>query len=90
LTSANQSEKIDRHPERHYKAGFEARLLPEVEEEHKGLRKNQRTELMGKEFEKHPYIIRQMLGECRYQGEGKDEGGTKAVGEMSIILFTAL
>lgn len=31
-----------------------------------------------------------MLGECSYQGEGKDRGGTKAVEEMSIILFTAL
>lgn len=57
LTSANQSEKIDRHPERRYKAAyaaFEARRLPEVEEEHKGLRKNQRIELIRKEFEKHP------------------------------------
>lgn len=36
LTSAHQSEKIDRHPVRRYKAGFEDRLLPEVEEEHKG------------------------------------------------------
>lgn len=57
LTSANPSEKIDRHPERRYKAAyaaFEARRLPEVEEEHKGLRKNQRIELIRKEFEKHP------------------------------------
>lgn len=57
LTSANPSEKIDRHPERRFKAAyaaFEARRLPEVEEEHKGLRKNQRIELIRKEFEKHP------------------------------------
>lgn len=57
LTSANPSEKIDRHPERRYKAAyaaFEARRMPEVEEEHKGLRKNQRIELIRKEFEKHP------------------------------------
>lgn len=57
LTSANPSEKIDRHPERRYKAAyaaFEARRLPEVEEEHKGLRKNQRIELIRKEFERHP------------------------------------
>lgn len=57
LASANPSEKIDRHPERRFKAAyaaFEARRLPEVEEEHKGLRKNQRIELIRKEFEKHP------------------------------------
>lgn len=57
LTSANPSEKIDRHPERRFKAAyaaFEAKRLPEVEEEHKGLRKNQRIELIRKEFEKHP------------------------------------
>ena len=57
LTSANQSEKIDRHLERRCKAGFEDRRLPEVEEEHKGLRENQRIKLMGKEFEKHPYNL---------------------------------
>ena len=57
LTSNNPSEKIDRHPERRYKAAYaayEARRMPEVEEEHKGLRKNQRIELIRKEFERSP------------------------------------
>jgi hypothetical protein len=47
--------KIDRHPERRFKAAyaaFEARRLPEIEAEHPGLRKNQRVEICKKEFEK--------------------------------------
>lgn len=47
--------KIDRHPERRFKAAyaaFEARRLPEIEEENPGLRRNQRIELVKKEFEK--------------------------------------
>lgn len=55
LTSNNPAEKVDRHPERRYKAAyaaFEARRMPEIEEEHKGLRKNQRVEMCRKEFEK--------------------------------------
>ena len=57
LTSNNPSEKIDRHPERRYKAAyavFEARRLPELEEEHKGLRRQQRVDICRKEFEKSP------------------------------------
>lgn len=49
--------KIDRHPERRFKAAYEAykeRRLPEVKEEYKGLRLNQMVELIRKEFEKHP------------------------------------
>ncbi|KAI9710619.1 MAG: hypothetical protein M1812_007383 [Candelaria pacifica] len=55
LTSTNPSEKIDRHPERRFKAAYaayEARRLPELEEEMKGLRRQQRIEVCRKEFEK--------------------------------------
>ena len=57
LTSANPAEKIDRHPERRFKAAyaaFEERRLSEMEAdgESKGLRRNQRIELVKKEFEK--------------------------------------
>ncbi|ODV92943.1 hypothetical protein CANCADRAFT_1543 [Tortispora caseinolytica NRRL Y-17796] len=48
---------IDRHPERRFKAAFaafEERRLPELKEEHKGLRLNQYKELIRKEFEKSP------------------------------------
>ena len=55
LTGDNTSEKIDRHPERRFKAAYaayEARRMPEVEEENKGLRKQQRVDLIRKEFER--------------------------------------
>ncbi|KAJ5551867.1 hypothetical protein N7535_000187 [Penicillium sp. DV-2018c] len=54
LTSKDTS-KIDRHPERRFKAAyaaFEERRLPEIEKEHPGLRRNQRMDLCRKEFEK--------------------------------------
>jgi len=57
LTADNKSDKVDRHPERRFKAAYaayEARRLPELEEEHKGLRRNQRVDMIRKEFEKSP------------------------------------
>lgn len=54
LTNKDTS-KIDRHPERRFKAAyaaFEARRLPEIEQENPGLRRQQRIELCRKEFEK--------------------------------------
>ncbi|KAI4255963.1 MAG: hypothetical protein LQ352_002314 [Teloschistes flavicans] len=50
-------EKIDRHPERRFKAAYaayEARRMPELEEETKGLRRQQRVDVIRKEFEKSP------------------------------------
>ncbi|KAI9847438.1 MAG: hypothetical protein M1830_007360, partial [Pleopsidium flavum] len=55
LTSHNPSEKLDRHPERRFKAAYaayEARRLPELEEEQKGLRRQQRIDIVRKEFER--------------------------------------
>ena len=57
LTSNNPSEKIDRHPERRFNAAYkiyETRRLPEIEEEYKGLRKQQRVDIIRKEFERSP------------------------------------
>jgi hypothetical protein len=54
-TQKEDSLKIDRHPERRFKAAyaaFEARRLPEVEAENPGLRRNQRVEIVRREFEK--------------------------------------
>jgi len=54
--SSSASEQVDRHPERRYKAAyavFEERRLEEMKDE-KGLRRNQKVELIRKEFEKHP------------------------------------
>jgi hypothetical protein len=58
ITSGAQ-EKLDRHPERRFKAAyaaFEERRLAEMDEDGsgKGLRRNQKIEQVRKEFEKHP------------------------------------
>jgi hypothetical protein len=56
LTSGG-SKGIDRHPERRFAAAFKAyeeRRLPQVKDEHPGLRRNQQIELIRKEFEKSP------------------------------------
>lgn len=55
LTS-NSQDKIDRHPERRFKAAYNAyeeRRLEEMKDE-KGLRRQQKIEQIRKEFEKHP------------------------------------
>lgn len=54
LTSKDTS-KVEKHPERRFKAAyaaFEARRLPEIEEENPGLRRQQRIDLCRKEFDK--------------------------------------
>ncbi|KAE8353357.1 hypothetical protein BDV28DRAFT_133326 [Aspergillus coremiiformis] len=53
--TGKESSAIDRHPERRFKAAYaayEARRMPEVEQENPGLRRQQRIELIKKEFEK--------------------------------------
>ncbi|CAO2655889.1 Nn.00g046920.m01.CDS01 [Neocucurbitaria sp. VM-36] len=55
ITGGNQ-EKLDRHPERRFKAAyaaFEERRLEEMKDE-KGLRRQQKIDQIRKEFEKHP------------------------------------
>ncbi|KAL9622923.1 MAG: hypothetical protein Q9204_007994 [Flavoplaca sp. TL-2023a] len=58
LTSgAANGEKVERHPERRFKAAYaayEARRMPELEEEMKGLRRQQRIDVIRKEFERSP------------------------------------
>ncbi|KAL8725515.1 MAG: hypothetical protein Q9166_007301 [cf. Caloplaca sp. 2 TL-2023] len=56
-TGAASNERIDRHPERRFKAAYaayEARRMPELEEESKGLRRQQRVDIIRKEFERSP------------------------------------
>lgn len=48
---------MEKHPERRFKAAYaayEARRMPELEAEMKGLRRQQRIEVVRKEFEKSP------------------------------------
>lgn len=57
MTSDVGKTAVDRHPERRFKAAYaayEERRLPELREEHKGLRLGQMKELIKKEFEKSP------------------------------------
>lgn len=54
--TGKDNEKIDRHPERRFKAAyaaFEERRLDELKDE-KGLRRQQKIDQIRKEFEKHP------------------------------------
>ncbi|KAJ5725204.1 Coiled-coil domain-containing protein [Penicillium malachiteum] len=53
--ASKDTAKVEKHPERRFKAAyaaFEARRLPEIEEENPGLRRQQRIDLCRKEFEK--------------------------------------
>lgn len=55
LATGKHTDSIDRHPERRFKAAyaaFEERRIPEVRQEHPGLRLGQVKELIRKEFEK--------------------------------------
>ncbi|RKP38605.1 hypothetical protein BJ085DRAFT_22295, partial [Dimargaris cristalligena] len=54
---ASQIQEIDRHPERRHKAAYaayEARELPILKEEYKGLRLNQLKQVMWKNWQKSP------------------------------------
>lgn len=54
--TAGSQDKIDKHPERRFKAAyaaFEERRLEEMKDE-KGLRRQQKVDQIRKEFEKHP------------------------------------
>lgn len=56
LGTGKNDDKLDRHPERRFKAAYaayEERRLEEMKDE-KGLRRNQKIEQIRKEFEKHP------------------------------------
>lgn len=86
LTNKDTS-KVERHPERRFKAAyaaFEARRLPEIEEENPGLRRQQRIELCRKEFDKsdeNPFnqvhvkvnATKEEIAQVRQQERGKTE-----------------
>lgn len=57
LTKAANTKELERHPEKRFKAAiaaYEERRIPEIRQEHPGLRLNQMKEMMRKEFEKSP------------------------------------
>ncbi|MCJ1290075.1 hypothetical protein MMC34_001610 [Xylographa carneopallida] len=93
-TGNHHAQQVERHPERRFKAAYaayEARRLPELETEMKGLRRQQRVEVVRKEFEKSPENpfnqvsarfdstkdeVRQIKAEVKDSVEGRLGGGS--------------
>ncbi|KIW12556.1 hypothetical protein PV08_09833 [Exophiala spinifera] len=75
LTGSANEHKLDRHPERRFAAAYKAyeeRRLPEVAIEHPGLRKQQRIEIVRKEFERSEENPFNQAGNVRYDAS-KDQ-----------------
>ncbi|KAK5193637.1 hypothetical protein LTR99_007191 [Exophiala xenobiotica] len=75
LTGASNEQKLDRHPERRFAAAYkvyEERRLPEVAVEHPGLRKQQRIDIIRKEFERSEENPFNQVGNVKYDAR-KDE-----------------
>jgi hypothetical protein len=76
LTSNNNNAQVDRHPERRFKAAYNAyeeRRLEEMKDD-KGLRRQQKIEQIRKEFEKHPdNPFNQVSGKYNSTREEMDE-----------------
>lgn len=80
LTADSNDTKVERHPERRFKAAyakFEERRLPEIEQEHPGLRKNQRVEICRKEFERSPENPFNQVGNVRYDATKEELAAEK-------------
>lgn len=78
---------MDRHPERRFKAAYaayEERRLPELREEHKGLRLGQMKELIKKEFEKSPENPFNQAGIISYDAT-RDEIEAKKIEEHEKV-----
>lgn len=91
LTTTAPTSSLDRHPERRFKAAYaayEARRLPELETEQKGLRRQQRIEVVRREFEKsaeNPFNqasarFDSTREEMREMGEREREGVERRLG----------
>ena len=75
LTTDKNAQAIERHPERRFKAAYKAyeeRRLPEVEQEYPGLRRNQRVEVIRKEFEKSEENPFNQTGNISYDASKED------------------
>ncbi|KAK5084711.1 hypothetical protein LTS08_006786 [Lithohypha guttulata] len=80
LAGDSNDTKLERHPERRFKAAyakFEERRLPEIEKEYQGLRKNQRVEICRKEFERSPENPFNQVGNVRYDASKDDLAAEK-------------
>ena len=81
LTSGSANDmKLDRHPERRYAAAYksyEERRLPEIKTEHPGLRKNQQTQLIKKEFDRSEENPFNQVGNVRYDASKEELADAK-------------
>lgn len=80
LTGETNAQKLERHPERRFKAAyakFELARLPEIEQEYPGLRKQQRIEICRKEFERSPENPFNQVGNIRYDATKEDLAAEK-------------
>jgi hypothetical protein len=81
LTTGSANDlKLDRHPERRFKAAYKAyeeRRLPEIEIEHPGLRKQQRIEIVRKEFEKSDENPFNQAGNIRFDATKEELADTR-------------
>ncbi|OAL36248.1 hypothetical protein AYO20_04406 [Fonsecaea nubica] len=74
-TSSPHDMKLDRHPERRFPAAYKAyeeRRLPEIDKERPGLRRNQKIELIKKEFEKSDENPFNQSGNIRYDASKEE------------------
>ena len=80
LTGESNATKLERHPERRFKAAyakFELTRLPEIEQEFPGLRKQQRVDICRKEFERSPDNPFNQVGNVRYDARKEDLAAEK-------------
>lgn len=79
ITSGKGEDKIDRHPERRFKPAlkaYEERRLPEIREEHPGLRMNQYKQRIYEEFQKSPENPFNQVN-VAYNATGEDVSATR-------------
>lgn len=79
ITSGKGEDKIDRHPERRFKPAlkaYEERRLPEIREEHPGLRLNQYKQRIYEEFQKSSENPFNQVN-VAYNATGEDVASTK-------------
>ncbi|KIV78719.1 hypothetical protein PV11_06339 [Exophiala sideris] len=81
LTTGSANDlKVDRHPERRFAAAYKAyeeRRLPEIATEHPGLRKQQRVEIVRKEFEKSEENPFNQVGNVKYDASRDELANTR-------------
>ncbi|OJD36303.1 uncharacterized protein BKCO1_12000124 [Diplodia corticola] len=85
LGTGKSDDKVDRHPERRFKAAYaayEEQRLEEMKDE-KGLRRNQKIDQIRKEFEKHPDNPFNQVS-AKYNSTREEISGIKAAEKTKV------